>query len=171
MKIVPIHFAEANAFVVNTHRHHGRVVGYKFAVAVEAEKGIDIPWNGPIVHGVAICGRPVARKSDDGRTLEVVRLATDGTKNICSMLYGACARIAREMGYTRIITYTLETEPGTSLKASGWKRDGNTAGGSWSRSSRERADKHPTCPKIRWILRFKETPAGEAPSPAPKETT
>lgn len=154
MRIVPIHFAEANSFVVNTHRHHGRVVGYKFAVSVQAEKGMDIPWNGPIIHGVAICGRPVARNSDDGETLEVVRLSTDGTKNVCSMLYAACARIAREMGYRRILTFTLESEPGTSLKASGWKLDGTTPGKSWSVPSRPRIDKHPTVPKKRWVLQL-----------------
>ena len=148
MKIIPIHFAQANAFVVNTHRHHGRVVGYKFALGVCGE-----PCDGSL-HGVAICGRPVARMSDDGLTIEVVRLATDGAKNACSMLYGACARVAREMGYRRILTYTLESEPGTSLKASGWKLDGTTGGKSWSVPSRPRVDKHPLVPKKRWVLDF-----------------
>ena len=153
MKIIPIHFAQANAFVVNTHRHHGRVVGYKFALGIRAETPADVPWDG-MLHGVAICGRPVARRSDDGMTLEVVRLATDGTKNACSMLYGACARVAREMGYRRILTFTLDSEPGTSLKASGWKLDGVTDGGSWSVPSRPRIDKHPVVPKKRWVLDF-----------------
>ena len=147
MRIIPIHFAQANAFVVSIHRHHGRVVGYKFALGVCGETSAD-------VHGVAICGRPVARRSDDGLTIEVVRLATDGAKNACSMLYGACARVAREMGYQRILTYTLESEPGTSLKASGWKFDGTTGGGSWSVPSRPRVDKHPLVPKKRWVLDF-----------------
>ena len=151
MIIVPIHFAEANSFVAAIHRHHGRVVGYKFALALQAERGKDCPFNGPIIHGVAICGRPVARHSDDGLTLEVVRLAVDGTKNACSMLYSACARVAKEMGYRRILTFTLDSEPGTSLKASGWKFDGVTPGKSWSVPTRKRQDKHPLVPKKRWI--------------------
>lgn len=151
MVIVPIHFAQANAYVVNVHRHHGRVVGYKFALGLIQKTH---PVNGVLI-GVAICGRPVARKSDDGETLEVVRLATDGTKNACSMLYGACARVAREMGYRRILTFTLESEPGTSLKASGWKLDGVTPGKSWSVPSRERTDKHPLVPKKRWVLELR----------------
>ena len=158
MKIAPIHFAEANTFIVNIHRHHGRVIGYKFALAVQAEKDKDVPWNGPIIHGVAICGRPVARHSDDGETLEVVRLATDGTKNACSMLYAACARVAKEMGYKRILTFTLESEPGISLKASGWKLDGITPGKSWSVPSRPRIDKHPVVPKKRWMLQLNSSP-------------
>lgn len=156
VKIVPIHFAQANAFVVATHRHHGRVVGYKFAVGLHWESP-DGKFDG--LRGVAICGRPVARKSDDGMTLEVVRLATDGIENGCSMLYGACARIAREMGYRRILTFTLESEPGISLKASGWKLDGTTGGKSWSVPSRPRIDKHPCVPKKRWVLDFVGKPA------------
>lgn len=154
MEIFPVHFAQANNLVEHWHRHHGRVVGYKFAVGVREyldENKIEA------IRGVAICGRPVARNSDDGETLEVVRLATDGTKNACSMLYGACARIAKEMGYRRILTFTLESEPGISLKASGWKFSGITPGKSWSVPSRERVDKHPLVPKKRWILELKKS--------------
>lgn len=43
--------------------------------------------------GVAIAGQPIARKLDDGLTIEVRRLCTDGTKDACSKLYGACARV------------------------------------------------------------------------------
>lgn len=152
MRIVPVHFAAANNLVALWHRHHGRVVGYKFALGLHWTSD-DGKFDG--FKGVAICGRPVARNSDDGETLEVVRLATDGTKNACSMLYGACARVAREMGYRRIITFTLESEPGTSLKASGWKFDGMTPGKSWDVPSRPRVDKHPTVPKKRWVLQLR----------------
>lgn len=144
MRIVPLHLREANEFVKAVHRHHGPVVGYKFALGVKDDT----------LRGCVICGRPVARKSDDGVTLEVLRLATDGTPNACSMLYSACARTAREMGYQRILTFILETEPGTSLKASGWIRDGETPGRSWNVPSRPRQDKHPICPKVRWIRRL-----------------
>jgi hypothetical protein len=101
--------------------------------------------------GVVIVGRPVARQLDDGLTVEVTRLCTDGTPNAASKLYGAARRVAGAMGYERVITYTLDTEPGTSLIASGWKSDGLTEGGTWSRPSRGRQDKHPVTPKRRWI--------------------
>lgn len=114
--------------------------------------------------GVAIAGQPIARKLDDGKTIEVRRVCTDGTYNACSILYGACARVAKEMGYQRIVTYTLESEPGTSLKASGWKCDGSAGGGSWDSPSRPREEtqitlfgeikKYPTEKKVRWVKYF-----------------
>lgn len=141
--ISPITFRAANAFVAHHHRHHKPVVGMKFAVAVK---------DADTVVGVAICGRPVARKLDDGRTLEVNRLCTDGTKNACSMLYGAAWRIARGMGYSRIITYTLPSEGGASLRASGWNLIGERGGGNWNVQSRPRKDTEPhlTVPKHLW---------------------
>jgi hypothetical protein len=146
--IVPVHLREANEIVKAIHRHHGPVVGYKFAIGAE----LDCLESGYHMRGVAICGRPVARHLDDGKTLEVLRLAVPWQmKNGCSALYGACARIAKEMGYKRIITYTLCTEPGTSLKASGWKQDGVVKGQKWSRPSRQRLDAAPVIDKIRWV--------------------
>lgn len=156
MTIFPMSLKEANALVVAIHRHHGPVVGYKFAIGIETPT----EYGGIRESGVAICGRPVARKLDDGRTLEVLRLAVlPGEKNACSALYGACARVAREMGYHRIVSYTLASEPGTSLKASGWKRDGETPGKSWSRQSRPRIDKHPLGKKVRWMRALKSVGA------------
>ena len=87
---------------------------------------------------MAICGQPVARKLDDGLTIEIRRVCTDGTYNACSILYGACARIAHEMGYKRVITYTLASEPGTSLRASGFVDCGEAGGRSWDMPSRPR---------------------------------
>jgi hypothetical protein len=84
---------------------------------------------------------------DDGHTAEVTRLCTDGIKNGCSFLYGAAARVARAMGYTKIITYILESETGASLRASGWTFGGVCGGGSWNRPNRKRVDKAPTCKK------------------------
>jgi len=138
MVVIPLTLRIANSFIEKYHRHHKPVVGYKFAIGLNNERGLI---------GVAICGRPVARLLDDGLTIEVTRLCTDGEKNACSILYAACARIAREMGYRRIITYILETEPGTSLKASGWIYSHSTRGDTWDRPNRHRIDKHPTCPK------------------------
>lgn len=141
LEIVPLNFAAACDFVAAVHRHHTPPRGCKFSLGVRQ--------SGNLV-GVAIVGRPVSRMLDDGRTAEVTRLCTDGTPNACSALYGAAARAAKAMGFVRIITYTLESEPGTSLKASGWLAEGKTDGGSWSRGPRARLDKHPTCPKTRW---------------------
>ncbi|MBO0750453.1 MAG: hypothetical protein J2O44_08505 [Porphyrobacter sp.] len=81
-------------------------------------------------------------------TLEVTRLCTNGHRNACSFLYGAAQRAAFALGYRRIGTYVLKSEPGTSLAAAGWKLIGETRGGSWSRPSRARADKHPLEPKL-----------------------
>lgn len=93
-----------------------------------------------MLHGVAMVGRPVSRYLDgSGDTLEVIRLCTDGTYNACSFLYSRAARIAAEMGYSKIITYILDTEDGTSLKASGWHLESAEAGGGeWSSPSRPR---------------------------------
>jgi len=92
----------------------------------------------------------VSRALDDGTTLEILRTATDGTPNVPSFLLAACRRVAQAMGYTRVLTYTLASEPGTSLRAAGFHEDGQAGGGRWSRPSRPRADDHPTQPKIRW---------------------
>lgn len=141
MTVVPMALDEANAFVAAHHRHHTRVVGHKFSIAVA---------EGEQVVGVAIVGRPVARRLDDGWTLEVNRCCTDGTKNACSMLYAGAWRAARAMGYRKLITYTLPEEGGVSLKAAGWICLGEAGGGSWSVPSRPRVDKHPTQTKLKW---------------------
>lgn len=136
----------ANAYVLQQHRHHGPVAGAVFAVAVRDDVG---------VRGYAIAGRPVSRMLDDGTTLEVTRVATDGARNAVSALYGAVRRIAREENragrrWRRIITYTLAHEPGASMRAAGFATVASSAGGSWSRSGRERQDHHPLGRKIRW---------------------
>jgi len=145
MKVVRIQLPEANAFVKEHHRHHKPVVGHLFSIGAAKD--------GKIV-GVAIVGRPVARMRDDGETAEVTRLCTDGTRNACSFLYGACSRAAFALGFKRIGTYILASEPGASLMGAGWRMVGETGGGSWSRGDRPRVDKHPTEPK----LLFESTP-------------
>lgn len=136
---VPIELAEANEFVRRVHRHHQPVVGHKFSIGAALD--------GKIV-GVVIVGRPVSRHRDDGNTLEVTRLCTDGTKNACSFLYGAAAKAAFALGYGRIGTYILKSEPGTTLRAAGWKLIGEVKGRSWTTPSRPRVDKHPTQDKL-----------------------
>jgi hypothetical protein len=88
--------------------------------------------------GVAIAGRPVARRLDDGKTLAVLRVCTDGTRNANSFLYGRVKQIALLMGYGKVITYTLEEESGASLRAVGAEVVGKVQPKEWSVSSRPR---------------------------------
>lgn len=141
MKAIPIGWREAKAFVKTTHRHHFSPQGWKF--------GIGAMKNGKLV-GVVMVGRPVSRMLDDGKTCEVIRLATDGTRNACSFLYARARQIAFAMGYQRIITYILESEPGISLRAAGWRFVRLAGGGSWSRPRRLRQDKAPLETKQLW---------------------
>ena len=126
LEIVPITLREAKAFVLEHHRHNKPPVGWKFGVGLRA--------CGKLV-GVATAGRPVARHSDDGLTLEVSRTCTDGTRNANSKLYGAIWRAAKAMGYLRCITYTQCEESGASLRAAGWVKVKDIAArASWAES-------------------------------------
>lgn len=136
-----ITLAEANAYVRRFHRHHRPVVGHKFSIGAIL---------GDQLVGAVIVGRPVSRIRDDGRTLEVTRLCTDGTRNACSFLYGAAAKAAFALGYERIGTYSLPSEGGASLRACDWKLLGERGGGSWDCPSRPRTDQHPTDQKWLW---------------------
>lgn len=130
LTVKPISLKDANDYIIENHRHHDKVSGHKFSISV---------YDGDRLCGVATVGRPLSRFLDDGNTLEVTRLCTDGTRNACSILYARCARIAKDMGYTKIITYILESEHGSSLLASGWHCEAeNCGGGSWSSPSRPR---------------------------------
>lgn len=120
---VPLSLREAQQYIDENHRHHRASARDKFRIGIADRSGKLI--------GVAQCGKPINRNLDDGRTLEVLRLCTDGTKDACSFLYAKCARIAKEMGYQKIITYILESEPGISLKASGWILENNSCGGGY----------------------------------------
>ena len=142
LRVIPLTLKQANDFVGTVHRHHKPVTGHRFSVGA-------IDDSAKLV-GVAIVGRPVARAIDQNMVAEVTRLATDGTDNACSALYGACARAAKAMGFEWIQTYILEEEPGTSLKAAGWECMGTTAGRSWNVPSRARKDAHPLGGKSKW---------------------
>lgn len=142
LTIVPLNLAEANAFVTQHHRHHKPVVGHKFSIGVADAEGI--------IRGAAIIGRPVSRHLDDGWVLEVNRATTDGCPNACSALYGAAWRAAKALGYRRLITYTLESEPGTSLKAAGWKCLGERGGLRWTGKRRPTVDLYPAQMKLLW---------------------
>jgi hypothetical protein len=142
LTIIPCSVQDARAYVRRVHRHHDPPVSGGFAVAVVDAAGA--------LRGVAISGRPVARMLQDGWTVEVTRLATDGCPNGCSALYGASRRIAVAMGFRGGLTYTLASESGASLRGAGWREAGAAGGGTWSTPTRERVDHHPTERKVRW---------------------
>lgn len=142
MEIRPITFRDAKAFNKLHHRHNPDIQGCRFCLSC---------WDNEQLVGIAICGRPVSRNLDNGLTCEINRCYTDGTYNACSMLYAACCRTAKAMGYRKIITYTLLSEPGTSLKASAFSYDGVFGGIYWTgERSRGRGRNRPAELKNRW---------------------
>lgn len=141
MKVVPMTLRTAREYVTANHRHHRAPQGGLFAVGCEVD--------GELV-GCAIVGKPVARMLNDGHTVEITRLCTDGSRNACSFLYRVCVRVARAMGYQRVLTYTLPQEGGASLRGAGFAVTHTTRSESWSRPSRGRTDKHPIQQKLRW---------------------
>lgn len=150
--VVPVTLPKANSYVGAWHRHHAPIPGgfSWFALAAVA--------NG-VVCGVAIAGRPTNRNNDDGQTVEVLRVATDGTPNAPSALLGACRQAARAIGAARIITYTLDDESGSSLKGAGWKREADGITSWWhTGSSRTPAIDRPhmRASKVRWGVTFRE---------------
>jgi hypothetical protein len=142
LRIVPVSFADACAFVADWHRHHEPPVGHKFSIGAASANQLV---------GVCIVGRPVARHLDNGHTLEVLRTATDGTDNANSMLYGAAWRAAKALGYDRLITYTQAGESGSSLRAAGWcvvAERGPRPG--WDAPSRPRETKNANVQRYLW---------------------
>lgn len=141
LELQPITYEEACQFIAQFHRHHLPPQGWKFGIAVN---------NGAKVVGVVTIGRPVARHLDDSWTAEITRLCTDDTPHVASKLYAAAWRAVRAMGYRRLITYTLITEPGTSLKAAGYKCLYQIVGRSWHTPSRPRVDTHAIEDRLLW---------------------
>ena len=121
LELCPMSLREANDFVQNFHRHNGRTSrdGGKFAVGCTYAGGLV---------GVAIVGNPLSATYMDGFSAEVLRVCTndDAPKGACSKLYMACWRAWRAMGGHRLITYTLPSEGGASLRGAGWKVVGET---------------------------------------------
>lgn len=164
MTIIPLGLKQANQFVMSNHRHHKAVRGHKFSIGLKKNNALI---------GVAICGRPISRHLDNGMTIEVSRLCTLGDKNACSKLYGACSRIAKQMGYEKIITYILKREKGISLKASGWICEKESAGGKrWNSSGKNIrtnavedlfgiTNKYPEELKQMYSITFKRKPSKE----------
>ncbi len=148
LTVVPAELTEANQFIAALHRHHAPVVGHRFSLACVDADGL--------IRGVCVVGRPVARLAGSPRDVaEVTRLATDGTYNACSILYAAAARAARAMGFRRIQTYTIPSEGGASLRASGWTDEGAAGGGQWKHTDgKPRRTDQPTEVKTRWVRNF-----------------
>ena len=153
LKAKPVTLKEANEFVKARHRHHKPTVGHRFSVGATLD--------GKLV-GVAIVGRPVARKTNQYYVAEVARLCTDRTPNACSFLYAKAASAAKSLGYWYIQTFILDEEPGTTLRAANWTLLGDTSGRSWSVPSRHRDDQHPLFPKQKWG-KLLNTPLEEVP--------
>lgn len=145
IKAIPVSIRYANSFVKKHHRHNDPVVFAKFAIgAVKDEK----------IVGVVIVGKPVARLLDDGYTGEVLRLCTilDAPKNVCSFLYARAWRAWRAMGGTRMVTYTLQSESGTSLKAAGWQLVASINGKEWHGTRLRKSKKIYNDKKYRWEI-------------------
>lgn len=154
LTLLPISLKLANAFVRRYHRRLGPVRGHKFSIGAELD--------GALV-GVVIVGRPNARGNQDGLTLEVTRLATDGVERttvdrrgkmhtlpICSFLYGAARRATFALGYQRLGTYIAKAEPGITMAAVRWRLVGEVRGRSWDTQSRRRSDKHQIEDRVRF---------------------
>jgi hypothetical protein len=152
LHVVPVELAEANAFIAAHHRHHQPVIGHRFSIGCIDDTGA--------LHGVCVIGRPVARLAGSPRdVLEVTRVATDGTRNACSILYAAAARAGKALGFKRIQTYTLPVEGGASLRATGWKSEGDAGGGQWKHTDgKPRRTDQPIDVKTRWALALGERP-------------
>lgn len=138
----PTSFADAADFVRRFHRHLPPSVSHKFSIAATDETGL--------VRGVVVVGRPIARHLDDGLTVEIYRLATDGVRNSCSFLYGRACRAAFALGYRKVVTYTTEGEPGTSLVAAGWRTVARVVSRSWDCELRPRFPRYETQARFRW---------------------
>lgn len=148
LELVSVDLATAKAFVRDHHRHNAPPAGWRWGHGIR---------NGRDLIAIAMVGRPVARRLDATRIVEVNRVCVRELAaapalgwNACSMLYGAAAREARRRGFALAITYTLESEPGIALKAAGWKPAAVTRGGSWNRAGRPRVGKAPIVRKVRW---------------------
>lgn len=163
LSLAPVDFGQAKAFIAKHHRHHLPPSGWKWGVAA---------LDSGVVVGVITVGRPVARKQDDGWTLEVTRCCTDGTKNACSFLYAAAWRAGQAQGYRRMITYTLEEEQGASLRAANWQELRLTESRTWNSPSRPRVDKSPPSVKRLWQApgSVETRQLGAPPQPVPPPT-
>jgi hypothetical protein len=157
LMVIPTTLKKANDFVSAHHRHSNRTArdGGRFAIAAMADSKLV---------GVAIVGNPLSATYMDGFTSEVLRVCVspEAPKNTCSMLYGACWRAWKAMGGRKMITYTLQSETGASLRAAGWLNAARTkgTGANWNKSdhlseSRQKQDIYQMS-KYRWEIYSKK---------------
>lgn len=133
-RIVPVTKTTARQFIAENHRHNGPPTSAQVSLAV----GLEV--EGKLI-AVGTAGYPVARYQNDGVTLEVNRVCVaEVSKNANSALYGALARAAKALGYERLITYTLHSESGVSLRASGFSGPFDIGAQTWARANRIRND-------------------------------
>jgi hypothetical protein len=171
--LVPLTLPRANEMVASLHRHHAPIPGGFgwFCVGAVVDGSLC---------GAAIAGRPTNRNNDDGQTVEVLRVAADGTANVPSALLGACARAAKAIGARRVITYTLDSESGISLRASGWERQADGIESWWTHPGADGKGRVPAVDrphmaqrKVRWGLDFRshlvEYVAPQSACPPPQE--
>jgi hypothetical protein len=120
ISVRPISIKVANEFVGDFHRHHRPTVRNNGKWALAA---LDV--SGEVV-GVVIASSPVSATYMDGLTIELTRLCVKpgAPKGVCSFLLSKCCAIWRSMGGARVITYTLESESGASLRGAGWVLSG-----------------------------------------------
>lgn len=126
LELVPLSQREARAFVAAHHRHNGPDRGDIFRVGLEIDEALV---------AVGSAGRPKAAGLQDGRTIEITRVCTLGHENACSRLYGALCRAAAALGYDRVVTYTLASESGSSLRAAGFVRGARLPARDWAAES------------------------------------
>lgn len=167
--VIPTTLPLANRYVSLLHRHHAPIPGGFGWFCVAAVVG-------GTVRGVAIAGRPTNRNNDDGQTVEVLRLAADGTPNVPSALLGSCARASRAIGASRIITYTLASEAGASLRGAGWEMQAEGIQSWWTHPGKDGNGRIPAVDrehmaekKARWGLTFREPVAAVFAQEAPAD--
>lgn len=155
MKIVPLTLRQANDFVEQHHRHSARTAndGGKFAIGLQVD--------GALI-GAAIVGRPVARLLQVEGSAEILRCCVlpGAPKGACSRLYGRCKRIWQLMGGDRVVTYSLASEPGDSLRGAGFVIEAEVAARTWDTPSRRRdARAIEEQDKLRWGCALDRVPA------------
>lgn len=114
--VKPITIKRANEFIEKNHRHHRPTARNTGRWALAA-----YDLNNKMV-GAVIAGNPVSATYMDGVTIELTRLCVheSAPKGTCSFLISRCCSIWKMMGGEKIITYTLASETGASLRGAGW---------------------------------------------------
>lgn len=145
LRLVPRTRDEAKAFIALHHRHNRKYVGDKFRVGAA--------WGDEIV-GVAVAGKPTSRiiQQREPQTVELIRLCVrrGAPRNTLRTLHAAILRAAWALGYTRVISYTLKSESGNSMRDAGYRVIGEIKGRSWNCRSRPRIDGHAIEERLIW---------------------